>query len=159
MSPEELLVKLFGKALSKFPTGTVGIGVATEITDNTCTVQRTGAPELYDVRFHAVEDTLESYITIIPKENSFVLYATLGNQQTDAVIITCSEIEKVVIKIGTTLHEVSAEGHDISRGNNNLKDSLVDLITEIQKIIVINGTSPNVPALEAIKAKINLIFK
>jgi len=44
-------------------------------------------------------------------------------------------------------------------GENNLKDQLNDLITEISKIVVAQGVSPDVGALADINAKINEIME
>lgn len=155
---EELLLTLINKTLGFKGVRTVGIGIAKEITDQHCTIEREGSPELFEVRYHSIADQLNSSITIFPKEGSYVMYALIDNSPTDAVVIACSEIDKVVVKVEQTLHEIGPNGHQIKKGADSMKDVLSALIDEIQKIIVINGTSPNVAALEQIRQRFNNIF-
>ncbi len=84
-----------GKTMIK----TVCWGVATEVTETTCTVERNGSPTLYDVLLNAIDDNLESYVTVYPKSGSNVLVAIVENLNTEAVVIKCSEVEKFKIKI------------------------------------------------------------
>jgi hypothetical protein len=158
MTTEELFLTLLDKARTMRDVRTIGVGVAKDVTDQHCTIIQDGAPDIYEARFHAITDQLESSITIYPKDGSYVLYALIEDSQTEAVIISCSEIEKTVVKIGTTTHEISPDGHSIKKGADSVRELLTDLITEIQKIIVINGRSPNVPALEQLKQKFQNIF-
>src|ERR1044072_7511348 len=153
MTTEELLLSLLDKARTMRNVRTVGVGVATEITEQHCTIVQDGAPDIYEARFHAITDELQSSVTVYPKDGSYVLYALIEDSQTEAVVISCSEIEKTVVKIGTTTHEISPNGHSIKKGADSFRVLLTDLITEIQKIVVINGRSPNVAALEQLKQK------
>lgn len=158
MTTEELFLSLLDKARDMRTVRTVGVGVAKDVTDQHCTIVQDGVPEIYEARFHAITDQLQSSITVYPADGSYVLYALIEDSQTEAVIISCSEIEKTVVRIGTTTHEISPDGHSIQKGADSMKDLMLALIGEIQKIIVINGTSPNVPALEQLKQRFNNIF-
>jgi hypothetical protein len=155
MNTDDLFIAMLKKALGLHNVRTVGVGIATDVTEQHCTVTRDGAPDLYDVRFHSVTDQLQSSITVIPKSGSYVMFALIDNSATDAVVINCSEIEKTVVKIGQTVHEISDEGHKIEKGPDNMKALIASFISEVQKIIVVNGRSPNVAALEQIKQKFN----
>lgn len=134
-------------------------GVAMEVRESTCTVERQDAPTLYDVRLNSIDDDLESYFTIYPAEGSQVLVAIIENLKTEAVVIRCSEVQKVKARIGTTILELDADGFRFDRDEENLQAVLADLIAEVQKIIVVTGTSPDVPALESIKERMKLILK
>ena len=158
MTTEELFLSLLDKARNMRNVRTVGVGVAKDITEQHCTIVQDGAPDIYEARLHAIADELQSSVTVYPKDGSYVLYALIEDSQTEAVVISCSEIEKTVVKIGTTTHEISPDGHSIKRGTDSVKDLMGALIGEIQKIIVINGTSPNVAALELLKQRFNNIF-
>lgn len=77
-----------------------------------------------------------------------------------------AEFEKVLIqskKITTKTSDetkMRASKFDIANNQGDTERSLwVDFIAEVQKIIVLQGTSPNVGALEAIKTKAKRIFK
>ena len=127
--------------------------------ESTCTVERQDAPSFYDVRLNAIDDDLESCFTVYPAEGSEVLVAIIENMKTEAVVIRCSEVQKVKAKIGTTELEINADGFRFGRGNEDLKAAIGDLVAEIQKIIVVQGTGPNVAALTGIKNRINQILK
>ena len=134
-------------------------GVAMKVGESTCTVERQDAPTLYDVRLNSIDDDLESYFTVYPAEGSQVLVAIIENLKTEAVVIRCSEVQKVKVKIGTTILELDADGFRFDRDEENLQAVLSDLITEVQKIIVVTGTSPDVPALKSIRERMKLILK
>lgn len=127
--------------------------------NDTCTVERDDAPKLFKVRLNAVIDDITNKTVVYPAVGSKVLCAIIGNDSKEATIIKYSKIESVIIKIGTTDYLIDASGYQIKRGNNNLKQLLNDFITEVQSIIVVQGTSPNIPALEAIKTKINQVLQ
>lgn len=75
-------------------------GMAINVRDTLCDVERGDAPTIYDVRLNAVDDDLQSYVTIVPKEKSNVLVAVIENLKTEAVVVRCSEVQKVLLKIG-----------------------------------------------------------
>jgi len=87
------------------------------------------------------------------------LYGIIDNQQVEACILMCSEVDKVVMNVGGARYELDKTGHLIQMDNDKLSKVLSDLIDEVSKIIVINGRSPNVAALSLIKTKINKILK
>jgi hypothetical protein len=66
----------------------------------TCTVKIDDALELTDVRLTAVIDSLQSPCYCIPKVGSAVTCATLEDDESEAVIIKFSEVEKVVMNGG-----------------------------------------------------------
>jgi len=97
---------------------TVCWGVVTEVTESTCTVERDEAPTLFDVLLNAIDDDLQSYVTVYPKEGSNVLVAIVENLKTEAVIVKCSEVEKVKIKIGEQTFIMDKEGFIFNDGKN-----------------------------------------
>lgn len=109
-------------------------GVAKDITDTSCTVERTEAPTLYDVLLNAVDDDLQSYVTIYPKEGSNVLVAIIENQRTQAVVLRCSEVEKLKVKIGEQTLVIDKEGFVFNEGLNNgmvMVKEMVDWMTKL----------------------------
>lgn len=127
--------------------------------NDTCTVERDDAPKLFKVRLNAVLDDIANKTVVYPAVGSKVLCAIIGNDKKEATIIKYSEIDSVATKIGDTNYLVDTNGYKIQRGDNNLKQLLNDVISEIQKIIVVQGTSPDVAALEEIKEKINKVLQ
>lgn len=159
MTAEELFQGFLDKHYRSVAIRTIGIGTAVEIQENNCTVLRDGQPELLDVRFHATEATPGSRIIEIPADQSSVIYAIIDNQDTEAVILRCSEVDKVLMVIGDLEYHIDKDGVMISCGNDSLGEVLTGVIEEVKKIIVVNGRSPNVPALNILKTKLNKILK
>ena len=156
---EQVIEMAIRKVAAKMTVKQVLTGTAKDVGELTCTVEREGSPSLLDVRLNAIDDDLESYFTIYPAEGSAVLVAIIENMKTEAVVIRCSEVEKVKAKIGTTVLELDASGFRFGRNDENLRIIVEDLITEIQKIVVVVGTTPNVVALESIKTRMKSILK
>ena len=156
---DEIFEKFLEKYLQNKAVRTVGFGVATDITEDNCTVLRDGQPELLDVRFHAMDTKPGSHHITIPADKSSVMYAIIDNQEAEAVILMCSEIDRIIYKVGKAQYELDKDGHLIQFDNEKLSTAITDLINEVAKIIVINGRSPNVLALTAIKNRINKILR
>lgn len=156
---EELFQKFLDKHLQNKAVRTIGIGTATEVTEVNCKVLRDGQPELHDVRFHATETKPGSRHIMIPADGSSVIYAIIDNQDTEAVLLMCSDVDRVVFEVGTMKYELDATGHLIQAGNEKLSTALTDFIDEVTKIIVINGRSPNIAALGLIKTRIKKILR
>jgi hypothetical protein len=134
-------------------------GRATNVTETACDVERDGAPTLYGARLNAIDDSLESFVTIYPAANSFVICGIVENLKTEAIVLRCSEVEKVKLKIAEYEMTIDAAGCTYNNKGENLYTVLSDFIAEVAKIIVIQGTSPNVAALTEIKTRLNKILK
>jgi hypothetical protein len=93
-------------------------GTATNVGETTCEVKREDAPVIYDVRLNAIDDNLESFVTIYPQAGSFVLVGIVENMNTEAVVLRCSEVEKVKIKIGEQRFLIDRDGFVFNDGNN-----------------------------------------
>jgi len=175
MGAEELLLRVIDKSHRQKAIRTIGMGSASQITENNCVVLRDGQPELHDVRFHATETKPGSRIVEIPADNSSVIYAIIENQATEAVILKCSEIEKVIIEVDKAKYEVNkngismvaddakyeldASGHLIAKGSDTLGYVLQKFIEIVQKIIVVNGKGPDIAALSNLSIQLSKILK
>ncbi|PCH69391.1 MAG: hypothetical protein COC06_07540 [Bacteroidales bacterium] len=145
---------------SKFQSQ-VFVGKVKEVdkTNNTCTIERENRPELFEVRLNAVVDQLSDKLIIYPKTGSYVLCCLIEGDQTEAAIIKYSEIDSLEISQATIKVTLDQEGITMEGHDENLKKVLSDFISEVSKIIVVSGTSPNVPALEQISTRLNKILK
>lgn len=159
MTLEEVFSKFLQKHAAASAIKTIGVGTAKDVDEHSCTVLRDGRPELHDVLFHAGEAMPGNYITEVPKEGSEVIYGIIDNQDTEAVIIKCSEIQKLLVKVGNTKYELTDAGHLIEKDNDTAAKVISDFIDEVMKIVVINGRSPSIPALTNIKTRLNKIFR
>jgi hypothetical protein len=96
------------------------------------------------VRLRAVINGDKDRLLVTPKVGSYVLAVDLsGGDYRSLAVVSVSEIDSVTFE----------------RGGQNLFDVMSDFIDEVAKIIVVQGTSPNVPALMQIKARLNTLIK
>lgn len=156
---EQIIKQAIRKHAGNIQVKQVLSGVVSDVGESTCTVEREGSPTLFDVRLNAIDDSLESCFTIFPKPGSRVLVAVIENMNAEAVLLRCSEVERVKVEIGDTKFDIDASGFTILRDEESLLEVLSDLITELQKVVVVVGTSPNVPELELIKQRLKQILK
>lgn len=97
---EEVLSRVIKQKIEATRLIQVVSGIATDITETTCTVKREGSPDLTDVRLDAIDDAIENQVTIYPKDNSHVVVGIMDGLKTEAVVLRCSEVENMRIKCG-----------------------------------------------------------
>lgn len=138
---------------------TVLPGSVVKIETDTCTVESDhDKTDFFKVSLNAIEENGTNKLIVTPALNSKVVIGVFPNG-VDAVILSCSEVDKVYFKKSTTEFEADTDGFMIKRNNENLKAVLNDYIDEVNKIIVVNGTSIDVAATIVIKARLNTILK
>lgn len=145
-------------AIAKKPLKT-SIGKVVKITGTSCEVAREHLPELLDVRLDAVVGDFKNYFTVYPKIGSEVLVVTIENNPQETAIVKYTEIDKVAIKIDAFDFEVDKKGLSIKNEGEDFKMIINDLIDELNKILVIQGNTINVPAMNAIKKRFNKVLK
>ena len=109
-------------------------GTAVNVRDTLCDVEREGAPTIHDVRLNAIDDDLQSYVTVVPKEKSNVLVAVIENLKTEAVVVRCSEVQKVLLKIGTNTAVMNDDGLIFNDGENDGLVKIEDLVKKLNAI-------------------------
>lgn len=89
-----------------------------------------------------------------PKINTLCLIGLVENQPANSFLIEASEVEELLITVGESIVQVKEEGIKMTRSGEILKTVLNDLIDkinelnqELQAVIVVQGTTPNVPNL------------
>jgi hypothetical protein len=108
-------------------------GTASEVTDTTCTVTRENAPTLYGVRLNAIDDDLESQVTVYPADGSHVIVAIIEGMKTEAVVLRCSEVAKVKIGIGTQSLVIDKDGFVFNEGTAGMVN-LPDMVSWMSKV-------------------------
>lgn len=109
-------------------------GTAVNVRDTLCDVEREGAPTIYDVRLNAIDDDLQSFVTVVPKEKSNVLVAVIECLKTEAVVVRCSEVQKVLLKIGANTVVMDDDGFVFNDGKIAGLAKLPKLIEWMQKV-------------------------
>ncbi len=165
MGLEDQLHKFFRGVHQNHALKVLFIGIAKNVTDNYCDVEREGEPKVHDVRLHVI-DTSPSKFVVKPKEGSIVLCGFIESNtklnETEAVIVQTSEVQELLLQVGTVTLKVDAAGLKLDKGANNLLNVLEAVIEdnknhidELKKVYVAIGVTPNIPALDTIKASLD----
>ena len=120
MSLDQTIELAIKKVAKKMQFAQVVSGVAKNITETTCELHRENAPVIFDVRLNAIDDDLQSYVTVYPKSETDVLVGIIEGQKTEAVVLRCSEVERVKYKISDQTMIISSEGVVFNNGTNGL---------------------------------------
>ena len=130
----------------------------------TCTVRRViDGKELQDVRLNV--NAAAGGTVITRKLESAVLVTTIDGYAW--FVCLYSEIESISLNVSDRV-DLNADGSislnvsdtiEINAGGENLRQILSDIIDEVSKIVVVQGTGPNVPALNMIKQRLGKLLK
>lgn len=93
------------------------IGTAIDVGERTCTVEREGAPTLFDVRLNSNDAELDSFLTVYPANKSTVIVAIIEGLKTEAVVLKCSKIDKIKFKIGDQSFVADQSGQILNGGS------------------------------------------
>lgn len=89
--------------------------------------------DIFDVKIRVIIDENEAGVMIFPLIESVVLVGLISD--TDAYLLSCSEVERMVINTGKFRFEVDDEGNAIfDQGENEGLVKLPELRTEIDKL-------------------------
>lgn len=134
MGLEQTIELAIKKIARKMQFSEIVTGIAKNVTETTCEVHREGSPVIFDVRLNAIDDSLESYVTIYPAVDSNVIVGIIEGQKTEAVVLRCSEVERIKIKIGEMTLVFDAQGAVFNEGNFKGLVKIEELITKINRI-------------------------
>ena len=139
--------------IHKYQVKEVLHGTATNVGETACDVEREGAPTLYGVRLNAIDDDLQSYVTTYPAAKSDVIVGIVEGLKTEAVLLRCSEVAQVKIKIGEQTLVMNEDGVVMNGGTNGLvkADELKTQLDKLSKRVddVISAITNGVPAAGA----------
>lgn len=120
----------------------------------TCDVEPADGGAAYvDVRLQSTIDDSDQGVFLIPKVGSFVTISIVSNDENYCYVAQYSEIDEFVYKIGDVEFSADKDGVRIKKGSESFMNILSDMIDELNKIIVVQGTSINVAAMEVIKER------
>lgn len=114
---EQAIAKAIQAQVDRLHLKQVLSGTIKEVGETTCTVEREDAPTLYDVRLNAIDDDLQSYVTIYPAKDSSVIVGIIEGLKTEAVVLRCSEVDRVKVKIGEQTVVIDKDGTVVNGTN------------------------------------------
>jgi hypothetical protein len=164
MTLQEIIYQAIVKVIGDLSVDELVTGTVANVTDTKCTVKIEGRPDMLNVSLNAFDAQLDTFVTIVPKAGSLVVAGKLSKNAQQAVVLRCSEVDRLILKIGTTELIVDAGGWDIKRGNESVKKILHDMLLKINQITVTtsagpSGTPINAADFTAIDNRLNDLFK
>lgn len=111
-------------------------------------------------------DDLEYYDVLLgigdvykkPKKGSKALLGIINGNSAHTFLIHADDLDEIETTSGTSKFIIKEKGFVIKQGNESFKTVLNDMIDELNKIIVIQGTTINVPAMKLIQQRLNTIL-
>lgn len=173
---EEQLIELIRKVMIKNMPVMSSTGIVSNIDEDkrVCDIKVSDEITLFECRLNAIIDSYDSNVLIVPKDGSQVAYTLVENQDTNAIVIGYTEIDKVIVKIGSLSVGIEAESVKIDGGDTgkisilnksqNLSKLLSELIDEINKLTVPtsagpSGTPVNAAQFTLIKDKLSQLME
>lgn len=132
---EQSLCNIIKKGAEKSQIKQAIIGTAKNIRDTLCDVERENAPTLLDVRLNAIDGDLQSFVTVYPEEGSKVIVGIIENLRTEAVVLRCSEVEKVNLKIGDQTLKIDKDGFVFNDGTLDGMIKIRELTEKINALV------------------------
>lgn len=132
------------------PVAIVSAEVSQIHANDTVSVKLASGLEIDDCRLKSVVKE-GSKIILEPKIGSTVLVGSIAGSY-DYAVLAVEEINRMYIKIDGLEFEVK-DKLLLKKGTDTLEKLISEMIDEINKIVVMVGTSPNVAALSAIKVR------
>lgn len=118
------------------------MGKVTEITGNTCKVERENLPPLEDVRLNAIEGDFSNKIIIYPKIGSEVLCLIVAGEKEETAVVQYTEIDKVLIEIDGAKLEMSGGKFQIKNTESDQKKITNDLLGALKAAIILTPSGP-----------------
>lgn len=93
-----------------------------------------------------------------PKVGTKCLLGILGDKAAATFLIEAEAFEECIFKSDQTVFTIKEDGFIVKKGDESLRTILNDLITEINKIVVIQGRTIDVAAVTLIKQRLNTVL-
>ncbi len=162
------IIQGFYNLARRLPKTVVSIAKVTAVDEASATVDVVDVEgnEIFDVRLKAALDLSDHGINVFPEVGSWVLIANIGLSEKEWVVISTTNISKIIVNTSTTTLEIAGDGVAISRGVEDLKTLLTDLLTAITQLTVTcaaagSPSSPpiNLAAFTSLQTRLNSLLK
>lgn len=101
--------------------------------------------EMFDIKLRSVSDGAKDGLVVIPKQGSVVVFAKVRGEE-DYILISASELDKVIVEIGTSKMTITESGYEITRGSESLKKIMNDLLQANIDATYTNGAGSTLQA-------------
>lgn len=130
-----------------------------------CTI-KDEALEYTDVRLSAIIDGNDQKQFVFPTVGSTVLVEPINEDIKQLYVVKYSQVESITGNIASTHWLIDANGFRFKRNGQDLKavlndmfDKFGELCDQLNAVVVVNGTTPNVAAITQIKTSVTTTIK
>jgi len=162
-SKEQLIQGIRALTKAQIPDGVMLAKVlAVDEEAGTADVESLDGLRFYDARLSAQVPLPSSALLVLPAVGSWVGAVALPGDV--LLVVSYSEIDKVVVTVGTSVFEVDSAGIKIEHGES-LKTLIGDLIAQIKLITVTTPSGPstlpllNAVAFDTLKTRFDNVLK
>lgn len=134
---EEQLTHIIRKICSQQISSQVSLGKAVNINaDNrTCDIVLNDDLTLFDCRLNAVIDSYDNHLTILPKENSFVAFLRLEGLSSSCLVISYTEIDRILVRMNDIQADISSSGIILNGGSLGGLVNISQLTAKLNQLI------------------------
>jgi hypothetical protein len=159
MSAENEQIKSeFEKFATRFGPKTIVPATVLEVNaDDTIKVQFSDDSEVDDCRLKAVVKA-GNKVLLIPAVGSIVLIGKIENSD-EYIVLAVDEVSEFAILVEDVRFSVDNSGFLMQKQTDTLKQVLTLIVQSILKIIVLQGTNPDIAKLQQALTKINNLLR
>ncbi len=139
---DEVLKQLIETVLQANEKMIIVSGIVKEVRAEDCDISRAGQVDITKVRFKAVLNEVENYFKLTPKQGSAVLVAIIENNPAVGVLISCSEVEKIEIKLDEAEFRISDGKFTVKNAGADAKEILTTVLNKLKNAIITTPSGP-----------------
>ena len=125
--------------------------------DDTIAVEFSDGSTVDDARLKSIVKQGNKMI-LIPVIGSIVSVGRIENSD-EFIVVAVSEVSEIVYEVDSLKYSANALGFLIQKGDDTLRDALVQIIEAMEPVIVFEGRNPDYIKLASAKLKIQNILR
>jgi hypothetical protein len=157
LTTEQIKQQLAAFAARYGPSVIIPATVTAINNDDTVSVEFSDGSTIDDVRLKSVVSDGGKFV-LVPKIDSVILVARIENS-TEYVVISVHEVTEIKHVIGVVEGSVNGDGFLIKKGNDTLKQALIEFVEAMEPIIILEGRNPNMIKLASAKSKLQNLLR
>ncbi|TAG31880.1 MAG: hypothetical protein EAZ35_02190 [Sphingobacteriia bacterium] len=152
------LDKMIKASMLRFGKIVIKEAVIVAVNNNTCSISIDNGPVIKGVLMQSIVDSVANFIRVKPSVGSVVQVGMVQNKEEEYIILQCSLIEEVWMKVGDVEYKINSTKHFVKNGNAEMWDAINLLFQAIEPIIILQGRNPDRLKMAQSKLKFKKIY-
>ena len=102
--------------------------------NDTCKINLSEGQDLFNVRLRSIIEENDSKWVVYPEDGSTVVVILIENSPTEAMLLNCSKIEEMVLKIGERSLVANKNGFIFDEGKNKGAVKVSEMVSWMNKV-------------------------